>query len=371
MNKVYQSGNPFKKVRYIPSTSSIIKNAFQKEKKTKSKFVKKRQSREEKIAALEKERIMILTEEMTKKIDSIVKQFPWIEDIHPFYRELCQLMGDIDKIKKILGRLQGISKQIKNMRKEQFEKLYQTNHPVEMAKIRREAEGRFVSLLKKAEGDIKYLTKTVKKLKAVPDFNLLLPTIVVAGAPNVGKSSLVKAISTGKPEIGEYPFTTKQVFFGHRDLGYIKVQIVDTPGLLDRPFQERNIIELQSIASIEYIADIIVFLFDASKDAAISLTEQNNLLGDILDKFHNVPLIKALNKIDMLSEREIKDTKKIINPEHLISTKNTKTLEPLICELEKRVKIILKKNYKFKDYFQFKIAEEFLPIEENSTIDYG
>jgi len=42
-----------------------------------------------------------------------------------------------------------------------------------------------------------------------------------------------------------------------------------------------------------------------------------------------------------------------------------------IYELEKRVKIILKKNYKFKDYFQFKIAEEFLPMEENSTIDYG
>ena len=35
------------------------------------------------------------------------------------------------------------------------------------------------------------------------------------GAPNVGKSSLVQALSSGVPEICNYPFTTRTIHMGH------------------------------------------------------------------------------------------------------------------------------------------------------------
>ena len=35
------------------------------------------------------------------------------------------------------------------------------------------------------------------------------------GAPNVGKSSLVQALSSGTPEVCDYPFTTRSVKMGH------------------------------------------------------------------------------------------------------------------------------------------------------------
>ena len=41
------------------------------------------------------------------------------------------------------------------------------------------------------------------------------PTVVLVGAPNVGKSSIVRAISSGTPEINDYPFTTRGVTIGH------------------------------------------------------------------------------------------------------------------------------------------------------------
>jgi len=44
-------------------------------------------------------------------------------------------------------------------------------------------------------------------------------TVVVAGYPNVGKSSFIRLVSTAEPEIAAYPFTTKGVIVGHRDLG--------------------------------------------------------------------------------------------------------------------------------------------------------
>ena len=39
--------------------------------------------------------------------------------------------------------------------------------------------------------------------------------MALVGAPNVGKSSLVQALSSGTPEVCDYPFTTRSVKMGH------------------------------------------------------------------------------------------------------------------------------------------------------------
>ena len=370
MNKAQRTGNPFRRVSYIPPISEIISVAFRKTTDVRRQPPKKRQTREEKIEEVERERITILSSEITNKLDRVVNQFPWINDIHPFYFELCNLIGNVDKIKRVLGRLSGISQKIKDMEREQLIKLKETNHPVEMAKIRKETGGRFASLVKKAEGDVKYLIRVVKKLKSVPDFNVLLPTIVVAGAPNVGKSSLVRAISSGTPEIGEYPFTTKQVVFGHREFGFMKIQIVDTPGILDRPIKERSVVERQSITTIRHISDIIIFMFDASKDAAIPLEEQLNLIGEITNEFPNTPTIEVLNKIDLLTEKEKENMQKHLQLDFLISLLNNAGTEELIDKLEEKTKTIIKETDKFRQLFDIVISEEFLPSDKDKEIDY-
>ncbi len=368
MSEFHQTRNPFRKVKYITPTKEIITFAFDRSNSVRAKR-KKRQTREEGFAILEKERITVLADTFVEKLNDIVNQFPWIYDIHPFYVELCDLIGNIDRIRKILGRVDGISRQIREIERGQLIKLSQTDHPVEMAKIRREAGGRFVSLVKRAQGDIKFLIKTIMKLKSVPDFNTSYPTIVVAGAPNVGKSSLVEAISSGAPEIGEYPFTTKEIVFGHRDFGFIKTQIVDTPGLLDRPFNERNLIERQSIASIRYIADIIVFMCDASKDAAITPKEQLNLLEDISKEFGDIPIIRVLNKIDILSEDQISRAKEAFSSQFQISLKEAYDLGDLISELDEIINESIKTKEKFKEFYKVSISDEFLPIQEEENYD--
>ncbi len=59
------------------------------------------------------------------------------------------------------------------------------------------------------------------------------------------------------------------------------IQIIDTPGLLDRPVLEMNDIELNAIVALEHLADAILFIFDASETWVIRSESQYNLLKQI------------------------------------------------------------------------------------------
>lgn len=59
--------------------------------------------------------------------------------------------------------------------------------------------------------------------------------MTLVGAPNVGKSSLVRLFSSGKPEVQNYPFTTKGINMGHILVDEKRFVFTDTPGVLPRP----------------------------------------------------------------------------------------------------------------------------------------
>ena len=103
----------------------------------------------------------------------------------------------------------------------------------------------------------------------------------IVGLPNVGKSNLVTVLSTAEPEIAPYPFTTKGVIVGHIEDDWRKYQIVDTPGLLDRTFDERNAIEKQAVLALRYLTDVILFVIDPSESCGFSLEVQEKLLSNI------------------------------------------------------------------------------------------
>ena len=79
----------------------------------------------------------------------------------------------------------------------------------------------------------------MKFLKKFPSIDQLSPCIVVCvGAPNVGKSAFISALSSGNMEVNHYPFTTKRIHLGHFTFRRLQYQMVDTPGLLDRPMHK-------------------------------------------------------------------------------------------------------------------------------------
>ena len=78
--------------------------------------------------------------------------------------------------------------------------------------------------------------------------------------------------------------------------------MVDTPGLLDRPMFERNSIEMQAIAALENIGDVLLFLIDATKDPTTPLTEQENLLKEVRNLITGKPILIIHTKSDLYDE---------------------------------------------------------------------
>ncbi len=53
--------------------------------------------------------------------------------------------------------------------------------------------------------------------------------VILLGAPNSGKSMLVRSLTNAKPEIGDYPFTTRTPFPAMMQYENIQIQLIDTP----------------------------------------------------------------------------------------------------------------------------------------------
>jgi nucleolar GTP-binding protein len=122
---------------------------------------------------------------------------------------------------------------------------------------------------------------------------------VFAGAPNVGKSSLIGAISTGKPEVKSYPFTTKGVSLGHIKAKYDIIQVMDTPGLLDRPDIDRNDMEKQGIAALNHLEPVIVFLTDLSGTSGYSTDTQKALHTELKTRYSDYNWVDVYSKSDL------------------------------------------------------------------------
>jgi nucleolar GTP-binding protein len=247
-------------------------------------------------------RTEVFIDDITSRLESYVKNFPSIDNLPLFYQEIIDIKIDTDKLKKSLGAIDWARKTVMMVSSTQSSSLTKSGNVEFLKQKQKEIYGRVSSIIKQVDKNLIFLSGAQKILRTFPDIEDI-PTVVIAGYPNVGKSSLIRQLSAAKPEIAQYPFTTKQIYVGHMEktVRYEKkrYQIIDTPGLLDRPLEERNNIEKQAIAALRHLADLIVFLFDPSGTSGYQMNEQILMLEDIKKLFNDVPFIIVENKVDI------------------------------------------------------------------------
>lgn len=120
--------------------------------------------------------------------------------------------------------------------------------------------------------------------------------VTVAGAPNVGKSTLLNRLVGQKLAITSHkPQSTRDRVVGLRTEGDVQMVVFDTPGLLEPKYALQQAMRATALRALED-ADVIVYLADASDGAPPSLHEAAGL-----ESPPHAPIIEVLNKSDLLS----------------------------------------------------------------------
>ncbi|VWU50762.1 nucleolar GTP-binding protein 1, putative [Hepatocystis sp. ex Piliocolobus tephrosceles] len=232
------------------------------------------------------------------KLQTIIMDFPKLDDIHPFYADLANILYDRDHFKLALGQCSYASKSIVKICHDYIKLLKFSSSLYKCKMLKISALGRMCKVIKKLQPSLLYLEEVRQNLARLPTINPHKKTILLSGAPNVGKSSFINAVSRANVEIQPYAFTTKNLYIGHFDQGLNKYQIIDTPGLLDRPLNNRNTIEMTTITALAHINGVILFIIDISETCGFTIKEQVNLFYSIKSLFINKSIVIGFNKID-------------------------------------------------------------------------
>ena len=257
---------------------------------------------------------------LSDNLENVVVSWPDFGfDVDPFYYELADAIVDVDRLRQALSQVMWASRQVESLRDEYTTKVRNAN--LETArKHRKQAFARMADVMEQIEADLRYVGDARDELRDLPEVRPDEPAIVVAGYPNVGKSSFVNRVTRASNEIAEYPFTTRGVALGHVERDHLRYQIVDTPGLLDRPDAERNDIERQAVSALTHLADVVLVVVDPSGDCGYPLDVQLELREEVRDRFDaSTPVITVANKHDRFDavDADVDATMSVTEDEHV------------------------------------------------------
>lgn len=284
---------------------------------------------------------------LTVPITAILNSYKQtLRTLHPYEATVANLTiiartkAGNPNLEFVLGNLKTLRTSTSRLAKEFASKANNASSALEAREILEAGQTSLKELYESSEADaLVQLLEIQKDLRRIPVVELETPTVVLVGAPNVGKSSIVRAVSSGTPEVNDYPFTTRGVTIGHivderRDL---RIQVMDTPGLLDRPAEERNEMEKLTFASLAHLPTAVIYVIDPTglSGEKSTLEAQLNVRTYLKSRFPKRPWIDVVSKSDI----EIPDEILRVLPEnHLrISVKTGHNIDELKSQLEEMI----------------------------------
>ncbi len=183
----------------------------------------------------------------------------------------------------------------------------------------------------------------------------LLADVGLVGYPNVGKSTLISRISSARPKIADYPFTTLQPNLGVVAVGDQKDEIsfvvADIPGLIEGAHEGAGL-GTQFLRHIERTR-LLVHLVDVSdasgrpdvvKDVEVILGELDSFGSNLAEK----PMLMVASKIDAANKNKLTQLKQYCKKKKLvlfpISAVTGEGIEKLKYAMAEKVESVREEN---------------------------
>jgi GTP-binding protein len=188
----------------------------------------------------------------------------------------------------------------------------------------------------------------------------LLADVGLVGYPNVGKSTLISRISSARPKIADYPFTTLEPNLGVVAVGdardEISFVVADIPGLIEGAHSGAGL-GMQFLRHIERTR-LLVHLVDVSdssgrddvtKDVDVIVGELASFGANLEEK----PMIMVASKIDVVNKDKLAALKKYAKKKKLklyeISAVTGKGIEELKYAIADEVQKLREQSLKSEE----------------------
>lgn len=295
-----ESMGAFQKLPMVMPSSDLLHSSLRKAKRVSAtKGIANIAKRERNRGAKQLDALM---KELAVPLRMYVENFPNKRHLHPYERSLIELTLGDGNYEEVLGKVNNLRKKITSVGKESAALCAKSLTKKEAEERLGEGLTRLEETFIREKKAVDDLMDIAKSLRAMPVVNLQRPTLCLVGAPNVGKSSLVRVLSTGKPEICNYPFTTRGILMGHISINFQHFQVTDTPGLLTRCDEDRNNLEKLTLAVLSHLPTAVLYVHDLTGECGTSPSDQFITYKEIRERFNDHLWLDVVSKCDLLHD---------------------------------------------------------------------
>jgi tRNA modification GTPase len=180
---------------------------------------------------------------------------------------------------------------------------------------------------------IKARARQILSDTAIAKFLIRRSTVIIAGPPNAGKSTLLNTLcGKTKAVVTEIPGTTRDWVSADCQIGPLPTTLIDTAGL-DRQLSETPRDDIEKLAQQKSFklladADIVLLVLDLTQPA-------DRLSQALLEKIAGKNVLTVLNKSDLTQKLDEKKLPPALTQKVKISAKTGQNLEKLIEQIQK------------------------------------
>nr|CAG8608706.1 13117_t:CDS:10 [Entrophospora candida] len=262
----------FKRIQPVPSANDFLDIVLSKTQR-KTPTVIHKQYKITRIRQFYMRKVKFTQESFEEKLKNMLEEFPKLDDIHPFYSDLMNVLYDKDHYKLALGQINTARHLIDQVAKEYTRLLKFGDSLYRCKQLKKAALGRMATIMKRQKDSLAYLEQVRQHLARLPSIDPNTRTLLICGYPNVGKSSFINKVTRADVDVQPYAFTTKSLFVGHMDYKYLRWQISEKDGV--------QIVQL-SCHTDEGLMDAC----DKLLAARVEYKLKGSKINDVLNKIH-------------------------------------------------------------------------------------